>query len=162
MTSYTQLLNEVSQYLRPVLKGQMGGMDQSEDVLQEVLLTLHRARHSFDPSLPFKPWLYRIMQSRLMEFWRRHKGRYSKEDGNQLLHIEQLEAEAEISHLEKDMLVKALDELNEAQRKIVELLKVEGLSIREVALQMQMSESAVKVSAHRAYKVIYQHLRGSP
>jgi RNA polymerase sigma-70 factor (ECF subfamily) len=44
--------------------------------------------------------------------------------------------------------------LPERQRRIIELLKIQELSVREVAAQTGMSESAVKVAAFRGYEAI--------
>lgn len=105
---FVQLLQEVSEFIRPFLVKRMGGMDQAEDVLQEVLLTLHRARHTYDPDRPFKPWLYAVANSRVMEFWRKHKRREEYESPLIDEQAEMLVAEEEISRFEVDTLKKAL------------------------------------------------------
>ena len=38
--------------------------DRVEDVIQDVLMTLHRVRHTYDPARPFTPWLRAIAQGR--------------------------------------------------------------------------------------------------
>ena len=48
----------------------------------------------------------------------------------------------------------ALADLPEKQRKVIELLKVQGLSVKEVSAHTGMSESAVKVTAFRGYETI--------
>ena len=52
----------------------------------------------------------------------------------------------------------AVAELPARQRQVVELLKLEQRSVKEVARILDMSESAVKVTAHRAYKTLRQTL----
>jgi RNA polymerase sigma-70 factor (ECF subfamily) len=51
-------------------------------------------------------------------------------------------------------LLDALQQLPDKQRRVVELLKLEGFSVKEAALKLGMTESALKVSAHRAYKAM--------
>lgn len=154
--AFASLLEQVSQFLRPYLSKRMGAMDQAEDVLQEILITLHRARHTYDPSRPFKPWLYAVANSRVMEFWRKHKRR---EEFESPLFEEQTElavADEEISQIEVEALEKAMAQLSDSQREIVRLLKIEGHSVKEVAGMLKMSESAVKVAAHRGYRKIFE------
>ncbi len=52
----------------------------------------------------------------------------------------------------------AVAELPERQRRVVELMKLEQRTAREVAEILDMSESAVKVTAHRAYKTLRRTL----
>lgn len=153
---FVTLLQEVSTFLRPFLLQRMGGMDQAEDVLQEILLTLHRARHTYDPTRPFKPWLYAVANSRVMEFWRKHKKREEFESPLIDEQTEMLIAEEDISRFELETLKQALDQLSESQQEIIRLLKIEGHSVKEVAEKLSMSEAAVKVAAHRGYKKIFE------
>ncbi|MFD0935370.1 sigma factor, partial [Methylobacterium trifolii] len=45
--------------------------DAVDDVVQETLLTIHRARASYDPARPFLPWLRAITQRRAIDTLRR-------------------------------------------------------------------------------------------
>jgi RNA polymerase sigma-70 factor (ECF subfamily) len=72
--AYESFLREASEVLRAFLaKRMMSASDRVEDVLQETLLALHRARHSFLPGRPIGPWLYAICEHRIAEFYRRHR-----------------------------------------------------------------------------------------
>ncbi|MCI0418676.1 MAG: hypothetical protein L0312_05555 [Acidobacteria bacterium] len=48
-----------------------------EDVLQDTLLSVHRARHrarhTFSPQKPVGPWLYAICEHRMTHFYRRYR-----------------------------------------------------------------------------------------
>jgi DNA-directed RNA polymerase specialized sigma24 family protein len=44
---------------------------------------------------------------------------------------------------------------------VIEALKFRDQSVREVAGRLQMTESAVKVTAHRGYRVLKRMLGGS-
>ena len=50
--------------------------------------------------------------------------------------------------------LEALGRLPGRQRRVIELLKVRDLSVREVASQIGMTESAVKVTAFRGYQAL--------
>lgn len=126
-----------------------------EDVLQDTLLSVHRARHSHIPGRPVGPWLYAICEHRMTDFYRRYRRVERVEvpapDGFDGLDVAQeADGESERGYLVRE----ALGQLPEKQRQVIELLKIQDLSVREVAAQTGMSESAVKVTAFRGYETI--------
>lgn len=153
--AYESFLREASEVLRAFLaKRMMSARDRVEDVLQETLLSVHRARHSFLPDRPIGPWLYAICEHRMAEFYRRHRRIQAVEistDMRELAVSDGSEPEAEgLGALAWEALMK----LPRKQRVIIERLKLQGLSVKEVAVQAGMSESAVKVTAFRGYEGI--------
>lgn len=53
-----------------------------------------------------------------------------------------------------ERILEALKRLPPRQRQIIELLKLNDLSVKEIAMQLGMQESAVKVTAFRGYAAI--------
>jgi len=159
--AYAQLLTEVSQFAKPYLINKLRQAQYAEDVLQDILLAIHRARHTFDSTRPFRPWLIAIMESRIAEFWRKHKRKEEFEAKGQVEDDgwELFSAEEEFSQLEIENLQKAFDHLSLQQKEIVYRLKFDGKSIKDVASEMEMSESAVKVAAHRGYKKLNEYIK---
>ena len=146
--AYERFLLEVSALLRRFLGRRMGAPQLVEDVLQDTLLTIHRARHSYLPGRPMAPWLYTICEHRMNDFHRRRR------------RIERLEVPApdglpdlaaEPERETSPVVLEALGRLPGRQRRVIELLKLQDLSVREVAASVGMSESAVKVTAFRGY-----------
>lgn len=149
--AYERFLLEVSALLRRFLARRMSSSERVEDVLQETLLTIHRARHSYLPGRPVGPWLYTICEHRLIDFHRQRR------------RIERVEVPAgdglaaaadEPARESSPVVLEALGRLPGKQRRIIELLKLQELSVREVAARVGMSESAVKVTAFRGYQTI--------
>ena len=64
-----------------------------------------------------------------------------------------------VGYLKAFCIEEAMSSLPEKQRVIVELMKIEGYTAKEVAKKLDMSESAVKVSAHRTYKLLKEKLQ---
>ena len=151
---YNQLLSEVATYLGPYLRFKVGSESIASELVQETLISVHTSRHTFDPQRPFKPWLFKIVQSRLIDFYRKDKNRKELQSSIEAFSVESFTAEAEISQIEVDELKEILTSLSDDQREIVLALKINGQSIKEVAESRNMSESAVKTSAHRAYKAM--------
>ena len=54
----------------------------------------------------------------------------------------------------------AVAALPQRQRQVIEALKFQDQSVREVAGRLSMTESAVKVTAHRGYRALKRLLRG--
>ncbi len=160
-SAYNALLSEVSDYLRSYLKYRVRGVEASQDLLQEILISLHRARHTYDSKYPVKPWLFKIVQSRLIDHYR-------KTGSSELAMVRDEEfmgnlvAEAEVSQIEMDELKTAINGLSEDQRKVLCAIKFEGKSVRDVSRELAMSEAAVKVTAHRAYKLLFERLELEP
>lgn len=155
---YNQLLTEVSHYINSYLKYKLRSENAVPDILQEILISLHNARHTYNVELPFKPWLFKIVQSRLMDHFRKQK---RTADASALFGDDRLlllTAEVEVSQIEINDFNKALTSLSPDQREVLLAMKVQGKSIREIASERSMSESAVKVTAHRAYQSLFKEL----
>ena len=83
--------------------------------------------------------------------------RYYSKRGDKKVDIENLDFQTE--HVTKSEyagelkdIEQALQDLPEDQRIIFQRMKIEGYTAKEVAKEMDMSVSAVKVSAHRTAK----------
>jgi RNA polymerase sigma-70 factor, ECF subfamily len=154
-SAYERFLREASEVLRVFLAKRMtSASDRVEDVLQETLLTLHRARHSYLAGRPIGPWIYAICEHRMLEFYRRHRRIAAVEISTDVHWFESTEASPPESEGLGAMVWEALMQLPSKQRMIIESLKLQDLSVRETALQSGMSESAVKVTAFRGYEGI--------
>lgn len=156
--SYRLLLSEVASYLRPIIRSRVSDSSYHEDIIQDILMTIHRARHTFNPERSFKPWLYAITESRIIDHLR--KGRGKNEISSDF--IEEI---SESDDLPNSSLVlrdfrELVKTLPQKQQEIFLMLKLEGLSIKQVSKKLSMKESAVKVAAHRAYKKIFGFLKG--
>jgi len=151
--AYELLLSKVYPVLKAFVLKRMGQWERADDVVQEILLSIHRARHTYNCEQAFLPWMYSIAQFRLIDYWRKvtritEREIYSDSIVNSSVEVKDMSGGLP-SHLEI-----ALAELPLNQQEAIRLLKVEGLSVREAARKMGLSESAVKVSAHRGYKAL--------
>jgi len=156
--AYRRLLNEMLPVIRRQVQARWRrtGLDNDgyEDVVQEILLTLHQVRHTYDPSRPFGPWLGAIIRFRLTDALRRQGRRLRRE-----VAVEQLpetfgadETKTHQDHRDDLATVRQeIDRLPEGQKRAVELLKIRELSLKEAAAESGMSIAALKVAAHRAY-----------
>lgn len=149
---YEQLLRSVSPLVRTLARRYCRGPAQAEDVVQDVLLTVHRVRHTWDPHRPFTPWLAAIAARRGIDRLRR-EARVSRFEVNDDLAIEtfvQHEANTESGALRAaEEVGPLLAALPERQRRALEAVKLRGLSLVEAASELGQSVAALKVNVHR-------------
>ncbi len=153
--SYAELLVLLTSVTRQYTRRRSGAVPWVEDVVQETLISVHKARHTYDASRPFAPWFYAIAAHRVVDVYRRERRVSSREQAGDVLpeavpaRVIDREGGADI-----DAVRAALAALPPRQREIVEGLKLRDESVRDLATRLGMSESAVKVTAHRAYQVL--------
>jgi RNA polymerase sigma-70 factor (ECF subfamily) len=155
--AYERMLKEVATALRRSLAARLVrvGLDahEADDLVQEILMGLHRKRHTWDPARPFLPWLHTITRYKLIDFMRHRRGDTRRrvdlalEDWVEI--VESPADEADFSTWEVD---RHLAVLPVSQRKIVRAIAVEGASVRSVAQGLATSEGAVRVTLHRAIR----------
>jgi len=159
--AYTTLLHETTRLLRPFLAKRLSIAHEVDDLIQEILISIHKARHTYDGNRPFKPWMYAIAKFRLQDHLRDH---YS----DQLRHALDLDDFEDYLHepvtespISYESISGEVEKLPKKQATILRLMHQDGYTSKEIAEKMGMNESAVKVAAHRAYKVLRKQLERS-
>ncbi|MCC6599024.1 MAG: sigma-70 family RNA polymerase sigma factor [Alphaproteobacteria bacterium] len=155
--AYAQLFQEITPLLRAFVRKKISRAEDMEDIVQEILISIHRASKTYDTARPFKAWMFTIARFRLNDHLRGlYKNRaqgaeisYEDADHNLLeaAHVTE-------SYESREYINKLLAHLPKKQKKIITMMKIEGYTAKEIATALKMTESAVKVSAHRAYKVL--------
>lgn len=153
--AYRTLLEQLAPFLRHL--GRRRGLDPaaSEDAAQDVLLTIHRVRHTYDPSRPFVPWVLAIAQRRIIDVYRRD-GRIRAQETSEPELLETFPDPTPNLAVEtaeqREWLRQALVSLPRKQREALELVKLRDMSVAEAAARSGQSPGAIKVNVHRAIK----------
>ncbi len=147
---YRQLLTEVGAAIHRYLCSRFGQQHFVEDCVQESLLAVHQARHTYSLDRPFRPWLFAIVRYKAIDALR--KQTHQKQIVEQRQQSAQIDAgvsqcDAPDSALASGRLMEAL---SRQHREAITLTKIVGLSTAEAADQLHISEGAVKVRVHRA------------
>lgn len=170
--AYESLLRSLLPPLRAFVARRGVARSEIEDVVQEILLSIHRARHTWRAERPFDPWLWAVARNAVTDALRR-EGRerlrrvepaggiddaaltHAGSDTERARDPESVLAALELS----PELHAALERLPAAQREAVELLYIEQLPVAAAALRAGVTPNALKVRAHRGSRELLARLR---
>jgi RNA polymerase sigma-70 factor (ECF subfamily) len=158
---YRRLLEALLPEIRRFAVRRLRDLTAAEDVVQNVLLSLHRARHTYRPERPFEPWIWAIARNALIDAQRSRRARAVREVPLEEA-LESAEAEPVRSLAISPELRRALESIPAAQRQAVELVQIEGLSVAEAAARAGTTAGALKVRAHRGYRALRRLLGTEP
>jgi len=159
--AYRRLLEEITPFLRALAARRFRDPRDAEDAVQDVLLTLHAIRHTYDPTRPFGPWLVAIANHRLIDRLRRQGRLRSRETALMVEHETFLADRANLYERASDRrdLREAVEKLPAGQRQAIRLLKLEEKSLKEAAAISGMTVASLKVATHRALISLRKILR---
>jgi RNA polymerase sigma-70 factor, ECF subfamily len=165
--SYEWLLRDISRALRPAIRHRVRQASlpsaEVEDILQEILIGLHTMRRRWDDTRPFLPWLHAILRYKLTDAVRRRererrvRGDLSAEAWDAIVD----EAAPQDGAMTGDALMHALDALSAGQRHVVEAVAIDGASVRDTAAVLHISEGAIRMTMHRAFKKLASLAEGA-
>lgn len=161
--AYAELLREMTPLLRRMVRRRQPFPLQPQDVedlVQDILLSLHAARGTYDPARPFLPWLAAIVRNRMADAARRAVRR---RDELAVAHLpETFSPDAantvEDAYGDPEALHHAIALLPGGQQRAVELLKLRELSLREASAVSGMTVGALKVAVHRGIRTLRMRL----
>jgi RNA polymerase sigma-70 factor (ECF subfamily) len=142
------LVRALSPALLRFFRSQVASREQADDLLQETWLRIHRVRHTYRPGAPVLPWIYAIARRVRVDGYRRTRRITLHEIAMEVLPQTPAQVKGRNPAPAFNTLVAALPE---AQREVLTMLKVGGLTLEEVARATSSTVGAVKQKAHRAY-----------
>lgn len=159
--AYKEFLVALSSHLRSFLRRRLPQHSgEIEDLLQEVLLAVHNARHTYRAEQPLTVWVQAIARYKLADYFRGYARRAALhlplDDGDEFFEAE----DQQPSEASRD-LFRLLQQLPDRQRLPIMHVKLDGLSVEETAQLTGLSSSAVKVSIHRGLKALASLIRGN-
>jgi len=146
----TDLIERISPQLHRFFLAQSQSRTDADDLLQETWLRIHKVRHTYRPSEPALPWFYAIARHVRVDHYRKSVRTAVGERQLEAMSKEVASVPRESDHA--DGLNALLAPLSESQREVIEMLKVAGMSLEEVARATSSSVGSVKQKVHRAYE----------
>lgn len=152
--AYRRLLQSILPYLRALARRAGLPGDEVEDSVQDVLMTLHMIRHSYDPARPFAPWLAAVARHRIVDRRRRVIRKALRESpmDDETETLPALPTYLPETASEIRRMKAAIAALPKGQRQAIEMLKLREMSLKEASAASGQSISALKVAVHRAVK----------
>ena len=170
--SYRRLLQSVGPVLARIVRGRWPRAEAAdvEDAVQETLIALHSARHLYHPTRPLLPFLIGLLRYRGLDVLRRRRRIAEAEtalddtepnkpgetffpfdmDNSQEAAVDGVTLRQEIGRLPQQ------------QRQALQLMKLEGMSLKEASAASGMSITALKVATHRAIQSLRKRLGVGP
>jgi RNA polymerase sigma-70 factor (ECF subfamily) len=149
---YEQLLRELGETTEHYIRRRFGELACIEDCVQECLLAVHMARHTWDSRRPFRPWFFTIVHHRTVDLLRRSsyaapiRGRTPPESAT--------DPAAGSDPADEMLPGDLLSQLGDAQRDALTLTKIDGYSLAEAAERVGITESAMKSRVARAIRAM--------
>ena len=153
--AYRALLTEVALRMRRLVRARAPWLGQAdvEDIVQDILLALHTARATWDPTRPFMPWIVGIARNRLADHARRYLRRKDFDEAAQDL-AEVFSTTPGQTHAEGVVNLmsvrRAMNGLTAGERDAFELVRLRQMSLIEAAAKQGSTPGAMKVAVHRA------------
>lgn len=149
LAAATSLINCISPKLYRFFVLQAVSRAEADDLLQETWLRIHKVRHTYRPGEPVIAWFYAIARHVRVDHYRKAMRTAIRERD-----FDEISEPADMTQPDgnRDDLEALLAPLSSGEREVVEMLKVEGLSLEEVARATSSTVGSVKQKAHRAYK----------
>lgn len=161
--AYSSLLNLLAPLVRDLVRRRLRFLQPQDvdDLVQDVLLSVHAARATYDPNRPFHPWLGAIVRNRMADGARRYARRWAHEvpPGRPAETFPDHDANMSADRYgDAEALAQAIARLPHSQRQAVELMKLREMSLKEAAAVTGTSIGALKVSVHRGISALRKAL----
>jgi len=151
----TALIDRISPQLHRFFAAQFASRTDADDLLQETWLRIHRVRHTYRQGEPVLPWFYAIARRVRVDHYRKSMRIRAREE--RLAQASSPSASPEQAGRAHE-LEALLAPLSDSQREVLEMLKVAGMSLEEVARATSSTVGSVKQKVHRAYKKLRQKM----
>lgn len=144
--AYRLLLSDLKPWLSAYFKKRVHP-NVVEDLVQDTLMSLHAKRQTFNPDYPFGPWIAAVARHRWIDHMRKTL-KYVETELNQEFPSQEHQRDECAKHDTKTL----LKLIPPAQAQVIEMVKLQELSVEEVSQKTGYSTSNVKVMVHRGMK----------
>ena len=154
--AHAALMQELAVRLRQIVRHRRAFLERAdvEDLVQDVLLSVHAVRATYDGTRPFLPWLLAITRNRLAD-----AAREVVVDDLDVTFFSERTNTMTTTYGDPDTLKEAIADLPAGQRSAIELLKLREMSLKEAAAASGTSVGALKVATHRAMDALRRKLK---
>lgn len=160
-TAFERLVRDHYRTVHRWALARTGDADDADDVVQEVLLRLHRGLGRFDGRARFTTWLYQVTRNAAAEMLRRRgrrarlSAKLAREDAPHSDPEDAADrADAEVAEAVRTFFV----ELSDRQREVFDLVDLQGFSPAEVGRMLELEAVTVRSHLFRARAAIRKRI----
>lgn len=173
VASFEKLINQYQVYVYNIAFRTLGHEEDAKDAAQDAFIKVFKNLSQYTGDAQFSTWLYRIVINTCKDYLRKRSSiketsieSTSEEGENYLMELpdtEILQPEKQLERKEmQGKLIKALDQLPEANKTAVVLRDIRGLSYEEISLIESCSVGTVKSRINRGRNYLRTLLYNDP
>lgn len=132
------------------------GPNLSEDATQEVFIKIYKNLSSFKNQCSIDTWIYKITVNTCFDFLRKSKN--SKKLKKDFSDYTQIETSTPEDLENKEMIIKAIDLLDEKHRAVFVLYYISGLKVSEISEVLEIKEGTVKSRLYNSKNDVKNYL----
>ena len=160
--AFTELYKHFFPRVYNFIYARMKNVDAADDVVSVTFMKVYENLDKYDPHrAAFSTWLFRIASNAMLDYFRRTQSRGEVEWDETFdapaADYEEPENKA-LAAEGKAEILKAMDKLNERERRIVELKYFSGIGNKEIAELLGTTANSVGVVLHGALKKLRKYL----
>lgn len=160
--AYRRLLMSIAPYIRSLARPILKNPADIEDALQDVLITVHTVRATYDPKRPFGPWLKTVARRKILDKFRQNSRRMQREaELNSDIKVFAADSSSVQEDQDPGNLETLILQLPNREAQAIRLTKIEGLSLTAAAAVTGLTAGAIKVAVHRAISRLKSIVRDS-
>ncbi|RMF04138.1 MAG: sigma-70 family RNA polymerase sigma factor [Bacteroidetes bacterium] len=130
--------------------------DEAMDLLHESFLKIFRSIGKYKPGTSLGAWMRRITVNTAIDYYRRNARRRT-ENLDQAYDLHSSEADA-VSHYSEQEILRAIQQLSPVYRTVFNLYVIEGYSHKEIAKQLEITESTSRSNLVKARSKLQEML----
>lgn len=138
----------------------VGDPDIAEDLVSEIFKKILQKYNTYNPQIAkLSTWLFTVANNTIINYYKKNNYRNVEIDCEKIVDNYQLEEMVFEKEL-KEKLIQAIMGLDERQRNIIALKFASGLTNREIALMLNLTESNVGTILYRSLQYLRNILKG--
>ena len=150
--AYHQFLSLISKAIELKVKKKVFAVDDQEDLIQVILMSIHQSLASYDSNREVLPWVATIAERRIIDYIRKYSRIKNHEflspDGDVTYHpdVAKNDIRGDLSEM--------LEELPDKIKDPIKMTKIEGLSTKEAAAALGIKENALRTRISRGINIL--------
>ncbi len=152
---FVHLVRRYQQMIFSLVVKMVENETDAEDITQEIFIKVYQSLSKFREDAKFSTWLYRVACNYCFSHFRKHREDLVSLEENGVK-ADFSDFEEEIENADREEKIRCLDEilkqLPPEELWIVTLYYKEDISVREISVITNLSESNVKIKLHRSRK----------